>query len=148
MTNSSRLIRTVNGLPSFRRERLSGFHMQIRKHFRFEAAHVLPHHPGKCSRMHGHSYRLDVAIRGPIKTDGPARGMIEDFDKIKRIVREHVVDILDHTTLNDAIENPTAEHIIMWIWRKLENHLSGLDELVLWETATSCAVLRRSDFGA
>lgn len=122
--------------------------MQIRKHFRFEAAHVLPHHPGKCSRMHGHSYRLDVAIRGPVQTDGPARGMIEDFDKIKRIVREHVVDILDHNTLNDLIDNPTAEHIIMWIWRKLENHLSGLDELTLWETATSCAVLRRSDFGA
>jgi 6-pyruvoyltetrahydropterin/6-carboxytetrahydropterin synthase len=122
--------------------------MQIRKHFRFEAAHVLPHHPGKCSRMHGHSYRLDVAIRGPIQTDGPARGMIEDFDRIKRIVREHVVDILDHRSLNDLIENPTAEHIAMWIWRTLENHLNGLDELVLWETATSCAVLRRTDFGA
>jgi 6-pyruvoyltetrahydropterin/6-carboxytetrahydropterin synthase len=122
--------------------------MQIRKHFRFEAAHVLPHHPGKCSRMHGHSYRLDVAIRGPIQTDGPARGMIEDFDRIKRIVRERVVDILDHRSLNDLIENPTAEHIAMWIWRTLENHLNGLDELVLWETATSCAVLRRTDFGA
>ncbi len=122
--------------------------MQIRKHFRFEAAHVLPHHPGKCSRMHGHSYQLDVAVRGPIQTDGPARGMIEDFDKIKRIVREHAVDILDHSNLNDIIENPTAEHIIMWIWHALENHLSSLDELVLWETATSCAVLRRSDFGA
>jgi 6-pyruvoyltetrahydropterin/6-carboxytetrahydropterin synthase len=97
--------------------------------------------------MHGHSYQLDVAIRGPIQTDGPARGMIEDFDKVKRIVREHVVDILDHRTLNDLIENPTAEHIIMWIWRTLETHLAGLDELVLWETATSCAVLRRSDFG-
>ncbi len=122
--------------------------MQIRKHFRFEAAHVLPHHSGKCSRMHGHSYRLDVAVRGPIQTDGPARGMIEDFDKIKRIVREHAVDILDHSNLNDLIENPTAEHIIMWIWRALENRLTGLDELVLWETATSCAVLRRGDFGA
>jgi 6-pyruvoyltetrahydropterin/6-carboxytetrahydropterin synthase len=148
ITNSSRLILTANGLLSDGRERHSGFHMQIRKHFRFEAAHVLPHHPGKCSRMHGHSYRLDVAVRGPIQSDGPARGMIEDFDKIKRIVREHAVDILDHRTLNDLMENPTAEHIIMWIWRALENQLSGLDELVLWETATSCAVLRRSDFGA
>lgn len=73
--------------------------------------------------------------------------MIEDFDRIKRIVREHVVDILDHRTLNDLIENPTAEQIIMWIWRTLDQHLNGLDELTLWETATSCAVLRRSDFG-
>ena len=52
--------------------------MQIRRTFRFEAAHVLPFHQGKCSRMHGHSYRLDVAVRGPLQTDGPARGMIED----------------------------------------------------------------------
>lgn len=121
--------------------------MQIRKSFRFEAAHVLPHHQGKCARMHGHSYRLDVAVRGPIQTDGPARGMIEDFDTIKKIVHREAIDALDHFTLNDVIENPTAEHIVMWIWRKLEPHLPGIDELVLWETPTSCAILRKSDFG-
>lgn len=119
--------------------------MQIRKHFRFEAAHVLPFHPGKCARMHGHSYRLEVAIRGPIQSDGPARGMIEDFDTIKQIVRREVVDVLDHQTLNDLIENPTAEHIVMWIWHRIAPHLRGLDELVLWETANSCAVLRATD---
>src|SRR5579875_598539 len=100
--------------------------MQIRKHFRFEAAHVLPFHQGKCSRMHGHSYRLEVAVRGPIRTDGLARGMIEDFDTIKRIVRERVIDLLDHRALNDLIENPTAEHIVMWAWKQLEDHLDGL----------------------
>ena len=42
--------------------------LQIRKHFRFEAAHALPFHPGKCARMHGHSYRLEVAVRGPIRS--------------------------------------------------------------------------------
>jgi len=96
--------------------------------------------------MHGHSYRLEVAVRGPIQSDGPARGMIDDFDTIKQIVRQHVVDLLDHQTLNDFIENPTAEHIIMWAWDALHPHLDGLEELVLWETANSCAVLRRSDF--
>jgi 6-pyruvoyltetrahydropterin/6-carboxytetrahydropterin synthase len=121
--------------------------MQIRKHFRFEAAHVLPYHPGKCARMHGHSYRLEVAIRGPIRSAGPANGMVEDFDTIKSVVRASVVDVLDHQTLNDLIENPTAERIVMWIWERLAGALSGLDELVLWETANSCAVLRKSDFG-
>ncbi len=120
--------------------------MQIRKHFRFEAAHVLPYHPGKCGRMHGHSYRLEVAIRGPIQSDGPARGMIEDFDEIKRVVRELAVDALDHQTLNEFIDNPTAEQIVLWIWHRLLPALPSLDELVLWETANSCAVLRRSDF--
>ncbi|HTU82518.1 MAG TPA: 6-carboxytetrahydropterin synthase QueD [Candidatus Acidoferrales bacterium] len=119
--------------------------VQIRKHFRFEAAHVLPYHTGKCSRMHGHSYRLEVAVRGPLQNDGPARGMILDFDELERVVRAHAVDALDHRTLNDALDNPTAERIVAWIWERLEPVLPGLDELVLWETANSCATLRRSD---
>jgi 6-pyruvoyltetrahydropterin/6-carboxytetrahydropterin synthase len=122
--------------------------VQIRKHFTFEAAHVLPHHPGKCGRMHGHSYRLEVAIRGPLHDHGHAQGMIEDFDTIKRIVRGECVDILDHQTLNELVENPTAERIALWIWERLQPHLHGLDELVLWETPTSCAVLRRSDLSS
>jgi 6-pyruvoyltetrahydropterin/6-carboxytetrahydropterin synthase len=95
--------------------------------------------------MHGHSYRLEVAVRGPIRSRGPARGMIEDFDRIERIVSERVVDVLDHQHLNELIENPTCENIVLWIWKRLERVLVSLDELVLWETSTACAVLRRSD---
>lgn len=96
--------------------------------------------------MHGHSYRLEVAVRGPLQREGPARGMIADFDAIKAAVRAEVIDVLDHQNLNDFLENPTAEQILTWIWHRLESALEGLDELVLWETQTSCAVLRRSDF--
>ncbi len=119
--------------------------MLIRKLFRFEAAHVLPHHSGKCARLHGHSYRLDVAIAGPLQTDGPARGMIEDFDAIKTVVRRNIVDALDHRHLNEVIENPTCERIVGWIWNRLLPALPGLEEIVLWETASSCAVLRKGD---
>jgi 6-pyruvoyltetrahydropterin/6-carboxytetrahydropterin synthase len=38
--------------------------VRIRKRFRFESSHVLPHHTGKCARLHGHSYRLEVTVRG------------------------------------------------------------------------------------
>lgn len=72
--------------------------------------------------------------------------MIEDFDTVRRIVRAEAIDLLDHRTLNDILDNPTAERIVLWIWERLESKLSGLDEIVLWETATSCAVLRRTDF--
>lgn len=95
--------------------------------------------------MHGHSYRLEVAVRGPMRSRGPARGMIEDFDRIERIVGERVLDVLDHRNLNDFIENPTVENIVLWIWKRLEHGLLNLDELVLWETQTACAVLRRAD---
>jgi 6-pyruvoyltetrahydropterin/6-carboxytetrahydropterin synthase len=95
--------------------------------------------------MHGHSYRLEVALRGPIRSRGPTRGMIEDFDKVERIVDERIVSVLDHHNLNDSIENPTVENIVLWIWKRLDGELRGLDELVLWETPTACAILRRSD---
>jgi 6-pyruvoyltetrahydropterin/6-carboxytetrahydropterin synthase len=98
--------------------------------------------------MHGHSYRLDVAVRGPLRDDGAAQGMVVDFDDIKRIVRDRVVDVLDHRTLNEFDDNPTVERMVLWAWERLDGTLDGLDELVLWETDDSCAVLRRSDGNA
>lgn len=124
---------------------LEGGAVQIRKHFRFEAAHLLPYHPGKCARLHGHSYRLEVGIRGPLHEDGPARGMVEDFDTIAQTVRERAIARLDHQDLNAVIENPTCERIAQWIWREISAALPSLDEIVLWETATSCAVLRKGE---
>lgn len=119
--------------------------VQIRKQFRFEAAHVLPHHPGKCARLHGHSYRLEVALEGSLQTDGPARGMIVDFDAISALVKPLVIERLDHASLNDVMPNPTAEHIALWIWEVLASQLPQLAEIVVWETRTSCAVIRAED---
>jgi 6-pyruvoyltetrahydropterin/6-carboxytetrahydropterin synthase len=116
----------------------------IRKSFRFEAAHVLPFHPGKCSRLHGHSYKLDVAIAGPILADGPAQGMVLDFGDLSEIVKREVLALCDHTSLNDLLDNPTAERIVVWIWKRLAPWLP-LAELTLWETQTACAVLRADD---
>lgn len=95
--------------------------------------------------MHGHSYRLEVALRGSLRSRGPARGMIEDFERIERIVGDRVLAALDHQNLNELIDNPTVENIVLWIWKQLDGALTRLDELVLWETATACAVLRRTD---
>jgi 6-pyruvoyltetrahydropterin/6-carboxytetrahydropterin synthase len=117
----------------------------IRKQFAFEAAHVLPHHQGKCSRLHGHSYRLDVSVAGSLQSEGPATGMVLDFDELARVVRTAVIDKLDHTHLNDTIDNPTSENIVVWIWRRLAPQLPELHELTLWETASACAILRADD---
>jgi 6-pyruvoyltetrahydropterin/6-carboxytetrahydropterin synthase len=121
--------------------------VQIRKQFRFEAAHVLPHHPGKCGRLHGHSYRFEVALDGPLRADGPASGMVVDFDEVAAIVKPAVVERLDHASLNGLIPNPTAEHIALWIWNELAARLPGLSEIVVWETKTACAVVRAGDPG-
>jgi 6-pyruvoyltetrahydropterin/6-carboxytetrahydropterin synthase len=117
----------------------------IRKQFRFEAAHVLPHHPGKCSRLHGHSYRLDVAVAGPLQGAGPSQGMVLDFDELAAVVEAAVVERLDHSSLNDLLPNPTAEHIAQWAWEQLAPRLPGLAEIALWETPTACAIVRADD---
>ncbi|MBV8363055.1 MAG: 6-carboxytetrahydropterin synthase, partial [Candidatus Eremiobacteraeota bacterium] len=98
-----------------------------------------------CARPHGHSYRLDVALRGRVQGDGPAAGMVDDFEAIEELVQRTIVDVVDHRSLNDFVDNPTCELILEWMWSRLHPLLPRLDELVLWETASSCAVLRADD---
>jgi 6-pyruvoyltetrahydropterin/6-carboxytetrahydropterin synthase len=111
----------------------------VRRSFDFEAAHKLPHHPGKCRELHGHSYRLVVCVDRPVDPDS---GMAIDFADLKQIVRTRVVDVLDHKYVNDLIDNPTAEVMTVWIWQRLENELSGLVEIELHETR-NCSVVYR-----
>jgi len=106
---------------------------------------VLPNHPGRCARLHGHSYRLEVALEGPLQTAGPAAGMVVDFDALSQIVKEVVMGELDHRSLNELLDNPTAENIVVWIWCRLAPRLPELTELTLWETRKACTVLRKGD---
>jgi 6-pyruvoyltetrahydropterin/6-carboxytetrahydropterin synthase len=115
--------------------------MRIRRRFRFEAAHELPHHPGKCRHLHGHSYELIVVIEGPVQTES---GMVVDFADLKRTVRQEVVDPLDHEYLNRVIDNPTAERVAIWIWDRLTTVLPGLIEVELRETE-ACSVVYRGE---
>ena len=99
--------------------------------FHFSAAHRLPFYDGPCFRMHGHNYQLQVSISGKVD---PKNGMIIDFEDLRKIVHTHVLSVVDHQTLNDFMENPTAENLIVWFWSKLKDTLPGLRELRLWET--------------
>ena len=115
--------------------------MIVRRSFDFEAAHQLPHHPGKCRRLHGHSYRLVVAVDG---SPDATTGMVIDFSDLKRIVKARVLDRLDHASANDLIDNPTAERIARWIWDELREQLAGLCEVELHETR-NCSVVYRGE---
>ena len=103
--------------------------------FGFEAAHQLPWHPGKCRNLHGHSYRLEVTVEGPIG----AQGIVVDFADIKAVVEREVVERYDHRYLNDLLDNPTAELIAAEIWKSLEAEGLGVSRIRLWETE-SCSV--------
>jgi 6-pyruvoyltetrahydropterin/6-carboxytetrahydropterin synthase len=113
--------------------------MRLDVEFHFAAAHRLPRYDGPCFRMHGHNYELVVALEGEVD---PATGMVADFGEVKGIVQEHVLARVDHRTLNDVRENPTAENIARWIWEVLDPHLGGLCEVRLFEIPDSCVTYR------
>jgi 6-pyruvoyltetrahydropterin/6-carboxytetrahydropterin synthase len=115
--------------------------VRVRRRFRFEAAHELPHHPGKCRDLHGHSYELFVVVEGPVQEES---GMVVDFADLKQTVRGEVVDTLDHEYLNRVMENPTAEQVAIWIWNRLIPVLPGLVEIELRETE-DCGVVYRGE---
>jgi 6-pyruvoyltetrahydropterin/6-carboxytetrahydropterin synthase len=85
--------------------------MKIGKKFKFDAAHFIPNHPGKCRNLHGHTYQVEVELEGPID---PETGMVVDFGEIKEEVGK-LMDKLDHCCLNDVLHLPTAENIAIYL---------------------------------
>ena len=113
--------------------------MEVFSEFTFEAAHRLPNVPEghKCSRLHGHSYRVEVHVRGEVDAH---TGMVVDFADIKAAFKP-VHDCLDHYYLNEVpgLENPTSENVARWIWDRLDGSRLRLSRIVVRETCTSGA---------
>lgn len=119
--------------------------MDIFKIFTFEAAHRLPNVPvdHKCYRLHGHSFRVEIHVSGPV---GERSGWVMDFADIKTAFQP-ILDRLDHYYLNEieGLENPTSENIARWIWRDLKPRLLELRKIVVYETCTSGCVFTGED---
>lgn len=116
--------------------------MEIFKEFTFEAAHRLPNVPDghKCARLHGHSFRVRIHVRGRVH---PVLGWVADFSDIKAAFQE-TYDRLDHNYLNEitGLENPTSENLAKWIWNEVAAGLPGLSRVAVRETCTSGCVYR------
>lgn len=116
--------------------------MIIVQAFRFEAAHRLPAVPPghRCAALHGHSYRAELRIEGPVD---PATGWVIDFFEIETVFTP-LLAALDHHYLNDieGLENPTAENIAVWIWKRMRPALPLLTAVVVYETPNCWAEYR------
>jgi len=96
---------------------------------------------GDCSNphWHGHNYEVEVTVAGPID---PETGFVMDLKDLRELVRERVVDDVDHRNLNREVSwlegiIPSTENLVVAVWRRLEDTLpSGvrLERVVLWET--------------
>ncbi|MEA4880240.1 MAG: 6-carboxytetrahydropterin synthase QueD [Synergistaceae bacterium] len=119
--------------------------MLLRKEFSFDAAHNLVEYHGKCERLHGHTYKIAVTLRGTPDREG----MILDFCELSSLVKEKVIQKLDHSYLNDIIPQPTAEYIALWIWEQIEKGVKrpncSLYSVEVWETATSSVLIFEED---
>ncbi len=136
--------------------------VRLTKCFHFEMAHALNFYDGLCRNIHGHSYRLEVTVKGePIQdVNSPKNGMLMDFSDLKHIVESSIIQRFDHAlvlssqTSQDLIEmlkkyykkieivdyQPTSENFIMDFVPLIQPHLPKgvqLYSITLGETASS-----------
>lgn len=123
----------------------------ITKRFGFEACHHLVNYDGKCANVHGHSYKLEVTVSKYIDTQCTEYAtdlMVLDFKRLKDIVNREVIDKFDHSDLNVAFENPTAEAMCVSFYNSIKVSLLRyvgnvhLESVKLWETEDSYAEYR------
>lgn len=131
--------------------------MRISKVFTFDAGHRLTKHKGKCYNLHGHTYKLEVLVDGPLNEND----MVMDFSLLKNAVNS-IIDEYDHAMILNIKDfniiqlceqhgyrqvllngDPTAELIVTDIYKKLvpmiNDRLIIIHGIRLWETPTSYA---------
>lgn len=114
--------------------------VSITKAFTFEAAHFLPDYEGPCANVHGHSYKLEVTVSGPLGAAGNVQGMVMDFTDLKRAVDEAIISQWDHKSLNDVVSfRPTAENLATEAFNRLKKAGLPVTRVRLWETAKNFA---------
>ena len=122
----------------------------VTKRASFEAAHHLNNYDGPCSRIHGHSYKLEVTFVGYVDIDATEQdlatdAMVCDFKVMKNMIKK-VIDKYDHQDLNFFFDQPTAEIMCMTIFYELRNQIKfstfTIDSVKLWETEDSYVTYR------
>ena len=116
--------------------------VELRKEYRFEAAHFLPKVPAghKCARMHGHSYRVELLVAGPVD---PATGWLIDFAEMDDAWHQ-IFQKLDHRTLNEVpgLENSTCEILAAYVHAAIKQTVPQLAAVTIWETADASCTYR------
>ena len=99
--------------------------------FNFDAAHQFMHKPvgHKYRALHGHSFRVEVAVRGEPQAE---TGFIVDFETLEKACAE-LRESLDHNFLNEipGLETPSLENISRWIWQRLQVQVPGLHRVTV-----------------
>lgn len=118
--------------------------VEVTKEFTFDSCHNLLEYDGDCARLHGHTYKLQVTVKGTVNDIG----MVLDFKDLKKIVKDGMLTMFDHHYLNSKMTfNTTAENMVVYLFDLLTIALKDYDKVEvtsvkLWETPTSFAEFR------
>jgi 6-pyruvoyltetrahydropterin/6-carboxytetrahydropterin synthase len=116
--------------------------VELMKEYRFEAAHRLPRVPAahKCSRVHGHSYKVELLVTGEVD---PVTGWLIDFGALDDCW-SGLYERLDHRYLNDVagLDNSTCENLAAYIWQDVRQRIPQLSAVTVWETSDSRCTYR------
>ena len=107
------------------------------------AAHQLKETGGKCEKLHGHNWKIEVYVSGPHLDPN---GLLIDFQLVKKAVTK-VIDELDHTFLNELALfknlNPSSENIAHVIYELIGSAVNTdrvrISKVTAWESDTACA---------
>ncbi|WP_233143523.1 6-carboxytetrahydropterin synthase QueD [Aggregatibacter actinomycetemcomitans] len=133
---------------------------KVSKEFSFDMAHLLDGHDWKCQNLHGHTYKLQVEVRGDLYQEGAKQGMVIDFSDLKKIVNHAILEPMDHAFIYDQTSEreskiasllqqldsktfgvpfrTTAEQLAQFIFNQLKYQKNlPVSAIRLWETPTS-----------
>ncbi len=119
------------------------YELMVETHF--AAAHQLKEAGGGCERLHGHTWKVEVFLRGEKLTE---EGILIDFREVKKIVKRWV-DKLDHQYLNEILKdiNPTTENIAKYLFERLKKDIDSerikLSKVKVWESDDACVSYKK-----
>ena len=138
----------------------------VTKEFTFDSAHQLVGHDGKCANLHGHTYRVEVALKGPVikeELSTAKAGFVMDFTDLKAIVKEELIDVLDHAFIAKGDEpalktlqesgskvvvlgfRSTCENMSMYMTHWMKMNGLPVHYVRIWETPTGSAICYADD---
>lgn len=117
------------------------FELSVEDHF--AAAHQLRNYNGKCERLHGHNWKVQVTVTAERLNE---IGLAIDFADIKKVTRE-ALDNLEHNFLNEIFPfteiNPSSENIARWLYETIKKKINSnsvvVSSVTVWESDTASA---------
>lgn len=105
----------------------------------FDAAHALRGYKGPCENLHGHTWKVQIFLKGDKLNK---IGILADFKEIKKTLKT-ILSKFDHNNLNDLPEfketNPSCENLAKIVFERISKKIKEVSKVTVWESTSTCA---------